>query len=209
MPDWGRYSCLIRFVALLAAALLYPLFAVPARIADRFDRTVPPTLDGMAFMDRAVVVDRDQRIPLGDEREAMRWIEATLPGSPVVAEVSTAPLLYGWGNRYAVYTGNPTPIGWDWHERQQRGMVGGDYVARRITDIQRAYSTTDPEEAYRIFGRYGVEYFVVGGLERAYYPGGQGKWEERRDVLWELMNENPGVQIYRIGRAGAAVTGGP
>ena len=207
-PRWFRvwhYG----FVALLAAALLYPLFAVPARIADRFDRTVPPTLDGMAFMDRAVVVDRDQRIPLGDEREAMRWIEATLPGSPVVAEVSTAPLLYGWGNRYAVYTGNPTPIGWDWHERQQRGMVGGDYVARRITDIQRAYSTTDPEEAYRIFGRYGVEYFVVGGLERAYYPGGRGKWEERRDVLWELVYENPGVQIYRIGRAGAAVTGGP
>jgi uncharacterized membrane protein len=192
------------FVGLFAVTLLYPAFAIPARLADRFDTAAPATLDGTAFMEGAVLADKGQRIPLRDDRDAMRWIAEHLPGSPVVAEVNTAPLLYGWGSRYAVFTGNPTPIGWEWHERQQRGIVPGDAIARRVGDIQRAYGTTDAGEAQRLFARYDVEYFVVGGLERAYYPEGQEKWAAGRGTLWELVYENPGVQIYRLGATGTA-----
>lgn len=34
---------------LIAAAFIYPLTATPARLADRYDQTIGPTLDGMAF----------------------------------------------------------------------------------------------------------------------------------------------------------------
>ena len=205
-PRWFR-GWHYGFVALVAATLLYPIFAVPARIADRMDPAAPRTLDGTAFMDGAILDDRGQRIPLGYDAEAIRWIQENLPGSPVVAEVNTAPLLYGWGNRYAVYTGNPAPVGWDWHERQQRGMVPGDAVQRRVTDIQRAYGTADPDEAYRIFARYDVRYFVVGGLERAYYPDGQAKWAAASGARWEQVYANPGVQIYRVNAPAAAQVG--
>ena len=186
------------FVTLFAATLLYPIFAIPARIGDRFGRVTTMTLDGMAFMQQAVTVENGQQVPLANDLLAIRWMQQNIPGSPVVAEVNTTPVLYGWQSRFAVYTGDPDPVGWDWHERQQRGLVPGNAVPNRVKDIQRAYATTDAGEAYRLFARYGVQYIVVGGLERAYYPAGQAKWEGARGSLWNLAYANAGVQIYRV-----------
>ena len=120
-------------------------------------------------------------------------------GSPVVAEVNTYPTLYGWGNRYTMFTGNPSIVGWDYHQRQQRGRQSL-LVTERIADVQEAYATTDPNVAYEIFSRYGASYFVVGLLERAYFPEGQLKWAEGTGRLWTLVYRNPGVQIYRLER---------
>jgi uncharacterized membrane protein len=130
-----------------------------------------------------------------------------LQGSPVIAEVNTAPTLYGWGNRFAMFTGNPAVVGWDWHQRQQRAAVPGTMINRRIEDLQRAYNTTDPEQAYRLLSKYGVQYFVVGGLERAYYPAGQRKWQAAEGRRWEAVYENPGVTIYRLIEPSVARTG--
>lgn len=186
------------FAALFAATLLYPVLATAGRVADRFDRSVEPTLDGMAFMERAVYRDKDQALELVWDEQAIRWMQENIDGSPVIAEANTAPTLYGWGNRFADFTGNPAVIGWDWHQRQQRSVVPGTMVTRRIEDIQQAYSTRNAQQAYRIFEKYGVEYIVVGQLERAYFPGGLDKWAQQRGVLWEPVYENPGVTIYRL-----------
>jgi uncharacterized membrane protein len=78
-------------------------------------------------------------------------------------------------------------------------------ISKRLEDLQKAYSTTDPRQAYDIFARYGVQYFVVGRLERAYYPAGQAKWERQSESRWEVVYQNPGVVIYRV--LPAAVTG--
>ncbi len=186
------------FVALSCAAMLYPLLATRARVADRFDISVGPTLDGMAFLDRAIYSDRDRELHLTYDAQAIRWIQSSVSGSPIFAEANTAPTLYGWGNRFAMFTGNPDVIGWDWHERQQRGAVPGDLVSKRIQDIQGAYQSSDPMDAYRVFQRYGVRYFVVGELERAYFQGGQDKWNSGRGNLWDLVYDNPGVQVYMV-----------
>ena len=186
------------FVALCGATLLYPLLATRARVADRFDLSVGPTLDGMAFMDRAIYSEHDRELHLTYDAQAIRWIQSSVSGSPVFAEANTAPTLYGWGNRFAMFTGNPDVIGWDWHERQQRGAVPGDRVSKRVQDIQHAFQSSDPMDAYRVFRRYGVRYFVVGELERAYFQDGQDKWSSRRGDLWDLVYENPGVQVYMV-----------
>ena len=89
-------------------------------------------------------------------------------------------------------------IGWEWHQRQQRGVVPGSMVSKRVEDIQKAYSTRDPREAQRILAKYGVDYVVVGQLERAYFPAGIEKWDQQKGVLWEQVYENPGVKIYRL-----------
>jgi uncharacterized membrane protein len=136
-------------------------------------------------------------MPLVYDSLAMQWLEQHAPGSPVVAEVNTSPTLYGWGDRYAMFTGNPTVIGWSWHEQQQR-PVDAVLIARRIAAVRLAYSTTEPSVAYQVFHQYGVDYVVVGLLERAYFPAGQQKWEEGRDRFWDAVYENPGVVIYRM-----------
>jgi uncharacterized membrane protein len=144
-----------------------------------------------------VFADKGVEMPLRYDADAIRWMQRTVHGSPVVAEVNTYPTLYGWGSRYAVFTGNPTIVGWDYHQRQQRPAQAPE-VQQRIADVQRAYSTTRAAVAAEIFRRYGVSYFVVGPLERAYFPQGRFKWADGQGSLWRLVYRNPGVQVYRL-----------
>jgi YYY domain-containing protein len=197
LPRAWRALWRLAFVCLLGAATLYPILATRAKIDDRFDPSVGRTLDGTAFMTRAVLNDQGRDIPLVYDREAIRWVLETLDGSPVFAEVNTFPILYSWGSRYAMFTGNPDVVGWDYHERQQRPPQSM-LVAKRIEDVQAAYRTTDARLAYSIFRRYGVRYFVVGLLERTYFPQGQSKWDSGQGSLWSLVYENPGVRIYQL-----------
>jgi YYY domain-containing protein len=193
----ARVAWRLGFIALLGAAALYPLLATRAKVDDRFDSSVGRTLDGTAFMERAVFTDHDVAMRLAYDREAIRWLQAKVVGSPVVGEMNTSPTLYGWGNRFAMFTGNPAIVGWDYHQRQQRPKQS-EQVTQRIKDVQTAYGTTKPDVAYDIFRRYGVEYFVVGQLERAYLPAGQAKWAAGAGRLWTLVHINPETQIYRM-----------
>ena len=87
--------------------------------------------------------------------------------------------------------------GWDFHQRQQRGDDGG-LVTNRVADVQQAYATADPGEAYEILERYGVRYVVVGPLERAYFPDGDAKWDEGRGRYWEFVYDRDGVSILEL-----------
>ena len=106
---------------LFAAVLLYPILATPARIRDRFDLATPTGLDGERYLDLAVFHEAAGKIPLRDDEEAFAWLRRSVVGSPVVLEASVPP--YRWGSRVSVYTGLPTVIGWDWHQRQQRSVA--------------------------------------------------------------------------------------
>jgi len=82
------------------------------------------TLDGMAFMEHAVVFDgapgRDsQEISLAGDYAAIRWMQDTIQGSPVILE-GLGYREYLWANRVSIYTGLPAVIGWRWHQVQQR-----------------------------------------------------------------------------------------
>lgn len=195
-----REAWRVSFVLLLVGACLYPVLAARAKIQDRFDPTVGRTLDGTAFMTRAVLDDAGRAVPLAADRDAIRWLLAHVDGSPVIAEANTTPTLYGWQGRYAVHTGNPTIVGWDFHQRQQR-PAQSELVQRRVADVQRLYATSDPETAARILTRYRVEYVVVGPLERAYHPEGTAKWAKAAGRLWALAYANDRVRIYRVGVA--------
>jgi len=193
-----RYAWSIGAVAAIAAGAVYPVLATPARIQERFNRSVAGTLDGTAYMHSSVYVEHGAQIRLPYELDAIEWMQNNLTGSPIIGEVNTAPTLYGWGSRFSVYTGNPDIIGWDNHERQQRAAVPQLMISQRVDDVQKAYSTTDPALAYQIFKRYDARYFVVGDLERAYFPDGQHKWDGQEGCLWHQVYGNAAVRIYRV-----------
>jgi uncharacterized membrane protein len=207
LPEW-RAVYRFSMGALIFVAALYPLFATHAKINDRFDRSVGPGLDGAAFMEKAVI-----RVALVDggettfeakwDADAIRWMQDNVPGSPVIAEMNTAPkTLYGWGNRYAMFTGNPAIIGWDHHQRQQRAAARSDQeINNRVSLVrEEIYRTPDAEHAYEMLLKYNAEYVVVGPLERANAPGAEGiaKWDAHRGEYWDLVYENPEVKIYRV-----------
>jgi uncharacterized membrane protein len=194
---WTREGWRAAFVLLIAAAALYPVLAAHAKINDRFDTTAGRSLDGTAFMRTAVLEDKGASIPLVYDREAIDWMLEHVDGSPVVAEANTAPTLYGWELRYAMFTGNPAIVGWDYHQRQQRPPQS-TIVDHRVDEVQAAYRSGDAVEAYRIFSRYRATYAIVGGLERAYFPEGTAKWARGVGRFWTVAYSNPEVTVYRL-----------
>jgi len=190
---WGVFA----FLFFLAA--LYPVFATKAKISDRFDPRVGPTLDGMAYMKRAVYYD-NAPIELKWDYEAINWLLDNVQGSPVIAEANTEPWLYRWGSRVSIYTGLPTIIGWSWHQRQQRSATPGEWIDKWINDVRMLYSDPEPEVALDLLRKYEVRYIYLGELERIYYPGpGLDKFEVMRaQGLLDLVYHNEKVRIYEV-----------
>ena len=150
---------------LLIAGLLYPGFATWAKIKDRYVPGSPGGLNGMDYMLGATYGENGQVIPLAPDHAAIQWLRENVEGSPVIAEANTG--LYRWGNRISINTGLPTPIGWDWHTKQQYSLIEGGVIDRRLEDVRNLYNTTDPAQALMLSKRYDINYIYVGPLERA------------------------------------------
>ncbi|MBN1399515.1 MAG: hypothetical protein JXA74_01685, partial [Anaerolineae bacterium] len=190
---------------LLISTALYPLFATQGKIRDRWDPNLPPSLDGMAYMTTVRYRDNDRDLVLEHDRQAILWMQDHIEGSPVIAEANTP--LYRWGNRVSIYTGLPTIIGWDWHQKQQRAAVNGIVVDWRLQDLRDLYNTHDQQVALDILQRYRVGYIYVGELEQAYYdPQGLAKFGEMVGRYLEVAYQQPPVTIYRVLSSGASHT---
>jgi YYY domain-containing protein len=163
-----RKGTLALVVVFFLAGFLYPILATPARVEDRFDAHAPHTLDGEAYMKYARYSEKGKKFPLADDLKLILWMRKNIRGTPVVLEGRTP--LYHWGSRISVYTGLPTPIGWDWHEKQQRSVIPSDVIAQRIREVQEMYETSDVVKFMELARYYRIKYVVVGDLERAIYP---------------------------------------
>jgi YYY domain-containing protein len=178
---------------LLAAAVAYPLLASKGKIGLRF-ADMPLSLDGMQYMDHAQYVDDGRDLNLPADANAIRWMQDNVVGTPVVLEGRSP--VYRWGSRFSIYTGLPTVLGWDVHEGQQRTGYSG-MIQERANDVERAYSTTNAQEALGILRKYAVRYVVVGGLEHKYYPQpGLDKFPTMPGL--KLAYDADGVQIYEV-----------
>ena len=149
------------------AAALYPATATGAKVRDRMSVDAPHTLEGTAFMRSATYDDLGQSLSLEDDYQAIQWAQENIQGSPVIVEAQIPE--YRWGSRFAIYTGLPAVLGWNWHQRQQRAAVADLDVTQRSQEITDFYLTTSTEAAQRFLDRYDVRYIIVGGLERLYY----------------------------------------
>ncbi|MBI2321595.1 MAG: hypothetical protein HYU88_05770, partial [Chloroflexi bacterium] len=182
---------------LLAASLVYPPIASRGKAAERFDPTLPPTLDGMAYMRSAVQREEGRPLTLRYDWEAIRWLQVNVAGSPVVLEAQVP--IYRWGSRVSIYTGLPTVLGWDWHQKQQRWGYQ-QLVEQRAADVRVMYADPDPARKLDLLRRYDVRYVYVGELERAYYPApGLAAFEQLLGGGLERVYQNPGVVVYRVG----------
>jgi len=186
---------------LVFAALIYPVFATPVRLDDRFaDR--PRTLDGTAFMRDTVYNERRGPIDLSRDLLGIQWLRKNVVGTPAIVEGRGD--LYSWGSRFSIYTGLPTVLGWDWHQRQQRGDLAF-MVDERARQVDAFYGEADVEQALGFLERYGVEYVIVGEIERLYYPPeGLAKFDSGLDGAIEVVYENADLRIFGLSAATAA-----
>ncbi len=203
LPRWPLRAQTLWTTGLTALALgafLFTWMATLDKVRDRMAPDAPHTLDGQAYMTYAQYFAPTGMLDLSEDYRAIRWLLTHVDGSPVIVEANTVE--YQWGNRMAINTGLPAVVGWNWHQRQQRGViVPGDWVTNRIAEVAGFYTTTERAYVEDFLRRYDVTYIVVGQLERATYPGpGLEKFRLWDGDLWQEVYRDGATVIYRVRR---------
>lgn len=131
--------------------------------------------------------------------ETARWINENIEGLPVIMEMH--------GKSYtdncviSAYTGLPTIVGWETHERLWRfdpDSQNSSYqmVVDRQKEVDTAYMFSDEQAAMSILKKYNVEYIILGDLERSALPElNEEKLLSLGEVVYscdsKLVNGNP------------------
>ena len=145
-----------------------------------------------------------------DDSAAARWL-LTAPAG-VVAEAVSKDAYSDYG-RMSVYSGQPTVLGWYWHEYQWRGDLSvqvsqiQDLTCRanysvdprdphrmRSDDIACLYQTKSWNEASEIITQYNLRYVVVGTLERQSYHVSETKFKSYLKQVFQSGD----VVIYEV-----------
>jgi uncharacterized membrane protein len=127
-------------------------------------------------------------------------MQENVKGSPVIAEAQTFDL-YRMSSRYAWYTGLPDVVGWDWHQRQERGALPTEFITARGSEVSKFYTTADMIFALDFIKNYNVRYIIAGPMEQAYYRDSIGLAKFETMVTKNQLTiayHNPGVTIYEV-----------
>jgi uncharacterized membrane protein len=206
MRRWSgdlRLAWILGLIAFVGAGLLYPAFATPAKINDRFDARLGPTWDSMQFMTVAHANEQGQDYAFRDEYDALIWMQDHIQGTPVVAESAAAPEYRSLRNRVTTYTGLPALIGYTYHQKQQRSILPSAVLDRRIADANQIFTALDTTTAWQLIQRYDVGYVIVGYPERLYYPAaGLAKFDQMViEGRLRVAYKNPHVTLYEVTKA--------
>jgi YYY domain-containing protein len=147
----ARITCYL-FVALLLIGTSVNVFAIVKmkRVPKRLY-----TLDGIAYL----------REMNPDDAGLVDWFNTNVKGTPVILEAQGDG--YREFTRISMHTGLPTVLGWE-HHAHQRGLSHEGALERRKA-IQAIYTHEDLELTRKLLVDYGVDFVVVGKIEKATY----------------------------------------
>lgn len=166
---------------LIVGGLWYPLAAIPSK-ADNFQGEA--TLNGLAYIERSNPADM----------AAISWLRQNVRPDAVVLESMGGS--YQDVLRVSMSTGNPTLLGWDFHERQWRGNAGYDKLAAmRPNVIEQIYRTAGATELAGLLSEWDVDYVYIGSLERSKYKVSDASMA-RFDQVMTRVYDADGVRIY-------------
>lgn len=178
-----RVPALVLIAVLTLTGLYYPVAASYSK-AGRFARE--PTLDGLAYL---------RQYNAGDYG-AIAWLEQNAADARVVLESSGGSYDRDGAGRVSMATGIPTLLGWDGHESQWRGRRYGEMVAGRPEALEAIYRGARAAELNDLLVRWGIDYVVVGRIERDRYrmtPQASARFAQVMDLVYDQDE----VQIYR------------
>jgi YYY domain-containing protein len=149
----ARYLVGAALTLSMLMALFYPVLGIQTK-TNKFSRPEGATLDGESIF------------PSSDS-EGAAWLRTAPPG--VIAEAVGGSYSAAHA-RMATYSGNPTILGWDFHEIQWRG--DGALVWPRKEKVATLYCTHSWDTARLILEEFQVLYVVVGDVEYSTYQAG-------------------------------------
>lgn len=187
---------------LLGCTFMFTLTASTDKVSDRMNPNAPLSLDGMEFMAHTQHWD-GQTMELAEDYRAIRWMQDNIEGSPVIVEANCTE--YRWCTRFTIYTGLPGVVGWNWHQRQQRGIFAPQ-VQERVNEVGMFYTSLNVNTALEFIRKYDVQYIVVGQLERNVYPippdmpdaDGLAKFAQYAGQYWDVVYQDLNTTIYQV-----------
>jgi uncharacterized membrane protein len=201
---WFRATVLVGIIAVIMS-LFYPLVATRPRLDQRFEGNPGATnLNGYDWMRYGTLTNqRGETIIFSGDRDAIYWFLDEVEGTPVIMEAHIGPYR-GNGSRFSINTGLPAVMGWANHETQQRYIPGID---ERVQAVDEFYDTTDVQRKIEILDTYGVEYVIVGDVERLttfdngdYWadPAGIAAIESMEGTYLKKAFESGTTVVYRV-----------
>ncbi len=146
----------------LGMSVVFWWWATPVRLDDRLSQA-GLSLAGEAVLTRELTMEVDgKRFVPADDVQLADWLRANVPGIRPIAEAPGVD--YRWTSRMSWMTGLPSPIGWPYHQSQQRRPYQAS-IDRRVKDLRNLYTTTDEVEMARVLATYRIEYLVFGTQE--------------------------------------------
>jgi uncharacterized membrane protein len=198
-------------VALVGAALIYPVLATSAR-TNNFGwqpdataggaPTAQLTLDGTAYMaDDSADVPAQCAVAAGSNRgdnRAIDWLNRHIAGSVIILEAPGCE--WSHYSRISAFTGLPTLLGWpggheaewrtNWLPEQQ-----GDILGQRMDAINTIYTSNDRGVVLSLLRRYSVGLVYVGLAERNLYPNVN---LDRFGAYLRVIYHQGGITIYAV-----------
>jgi uncharacterized membrane protein len=195
LPGW-RLFWQTAMILLISGAALFTVSGAAGKIRDRWILEAPHTLDSMTFMNYAFYDDFGQHMDLSQDYRAIRWMQDNVQGSPVIVEANCPE--YRWCTRFAIYTGLPGVVGWNFHQRQQRAFMA-NWVEDRVAQVGNFYNSIDIDATRSFLKTHDVRYIIVGQLERAEYtPEGIAKFEQFDGTDWNAVYRDANTVIYEV-----------
>ncbi len=183
--SWKTRLFLLLCIPQVFLVSIYPIFSV----RSYFDslRTYKG-LDGLQWL--------NEMYP--DDYAGVQWFR-TYVTDPQRTDVTTPVIVEADGDsytdheRFSAFTGLPAVIGWPVHEWLWRGTY--DVVAPRREEVRVIYESEDMEATNSILQKYGVQYIIVGGMERAKFSNIQF---DKLDTIADVVFSSGELQVYKV-----------
>jgi uncharacterized membrane protein len=200
---WARATVVVGAIVVLMS-LFYPVLATRVRLDQRFpNHPGVGTLNAYDWMRYGTIPGFDDHtITFNGDYDAIYWFINNVDGSPVIMEAAIG-AYRGNGSRFSINTGMPAVIGWGGHETQQRYP---EQIGPREQDVHDFYDQPDVNLKLQMLVKYGVDYVIVGDVERYTNSGGSLYASEAGIAAIESMNgayleiafQSGGTTVYHV-----------
>lgn len=178
---WGGRIAALTWAFLCALLILGGLaYTAAATVSKANGFAGQPTLDGVRYV--------AQERP--DEYAVILWLQQHAAPDAILLEAPGGS--YSSYNWISAHTGIPTLLGWGGHELQWRGSYA--IPAAREEAIETIYRGRDEGETLRALQEHGVDYVILGPLERAY--GADALTQDKLERLMAPVFANESLVIY-------------
>ena len=109
---------------------------------------------------------------LPEDYKAIKWIRDNIQRDKVITEAATLGNSYSTSSRISIFTGNPTVLGWSYHEwiwRSNADYSIPEEITQRNSDLNTLYTSNNKDIANSIIDKYNIDYIYIGEKEYSTY----------------------------------------